>query len=155
MICFGAFIVVTGFNIAAQTVAANAWTEMEFAAYEIANLAQILLLFTFFRLADDEPPEPASPFLSFTAKAAAIVGGLWAAFNVVRLLAIPYTYTLLRDEALRLGEQPFSMLHVLGELMPALLSSVALFVAPYMVWRSLAASAIRDHPTQPTIITPT
>jgi hypothetical protein len=155
IICSGAYTVVSSFNIAAQMAKANAWTEMEFVANEIANLAQILLLFAFFRLADDEPPEPVSPFLSFTAKSAAIILGLWAAFNVVRLFAIPYTYALLRDQALRVGVQPFSVLHILGGLMPALLSSIGLFVPPHMVWRSLTASASRDHPPSPTIITPT
>ena len=105
-----------------------------------ANVAQLLLLIAFYRKTDDEPQPQATRFLSFAAKAAAVSFGLWTAINAARLIAVPYTYAQFQDWARRSG-RPFTVIHLLGGILPALLSGFALFVPPFMVWRAIAAQS--------------
>lgn len=103
-----------------------------------ANVAQLLLLIAFYRATDDEQSPPATRFMSFAAKAAAVSFGLWTAINMARLVAVPYTYAQFQDWAWRSG-RPFTVTHLLGGVLPALLGSFAFFVLPFMVWRAIAA----------------
>ncbi len=68
---------------------------------ECSNLAYILLLIAFFRHADNESTgAPVPGLLGFVTKAAVILYGIWVAFNLVRLAAIPFIQSYLRHLAL-------------------------------------------------------
>jgi hypothetical protein len=105
---------------------------------EFSDLGAILLLIAFFRHSNDEPHTniPTPRLLSITAKVAIIAYGLWLAINVVRLALSPIAYSQVRDYALRVGSQPPRFAEILADMMPALLSSVGLLIAPYIVYRS-------------------
>ncbi len=105
---------------------------------EFSDLGAILLLIAFFRHSNDEPNTnvPISRLLSIAAKAAVIAFGLWSAINVVRLVLSPIAYSQVRNYALQVGREPPHFSNILADMMPALLSSVGLLIAPYIVYRS-------------------
>jgi len=107
---------------------------------ELSNLAAILLLIAFFRQAIDRPHAeiPVSRLLSIATKAAVIAFGLWSAFNVVRLVLSPLVYSQLRNYALQVGREPPQFGSILAEVIPAVLASTGLFIAPYIVYKSQA-----------------
>jgi len=104
-----------------------------------SNLAYILMLIAVFRHASD-PSEldlPISKPLIIVTKVAAITWGLVAAFNVVRIILIPYSYAGLRDYALQIGRRPPRVWDFAAELVPALVITACMFAGPYIVYKSL------------------
>jgi hypothetical protein len=161
--CFAAFIVIAtaqhfknilGYLPLVQKifgpylVSPNPLPVLPFLLDECSSAAQLLLLIAFYHNTDDAPQERTSRFLSLTAKTAAVVWGLWAAFNVLRLIAVPYTYVQLRDYAWHLGKTPPTVIQLVGEIMPALLSGVAFFALPFMVWRAMTATKLAEQEAQ-------
>jgi len=126
-----------------------------FVLSEFGSIVQLLLLVALLKSVDDELQEPLSTFLIWTAKGAVITGGIWVAFNVARLGATPWGYRQIQNMALQAHVAPPTIWHVLKGIVLPLLAGIGLFVAPYMVWRNLAATASRDEPIPETIITPT
>jgi hypothetical protein len=151
-LCYGVFCVGSFVGGAPRT---GAWMGTEDAVTQISNLAETLLLFVFFRCADDEPQERVSRFLSVTAKAATIVGAFGVALTLVRLLVVPFAYRSLYNAAYRNGATPPAIWDVVRESLFSLLTGIGWFTEPYMVWRSGVAGAIRDEPAAESIITPT
>ena len=105
---------------------------------EFSDLGAILLLIAFFRHSNGEPNTkvPMSRLLSIAAKAAVIAFGLWSAINVVRLVLSPIAYSQVRNYALQVGREPPHFAGILADMIPALLSSVGLLIAPYIVYKS-------------------
>jgi hypothetical protein len=106
---------------------------------QIGNVAFMLLLISIYRESDRDPAAevPSSQFLRATTVIASVAWGAWLAFNVFRLAATPFSYSIFRDVALRSGMQPPGLWKLTGGVVNTLLSQACYFVAPFVVYRSL------------------
>jgi hypothetical protein len=113
-------------------------TDASYVAGVFSNIIYILLLIAVFRQPDSEPQSqvPISKFLSVITKVAVIAWTIWVAFNLVRLLITPYTYSLLRNYALQNGVTPPPFRNIVAGAARTLLSQSSLFALPYIVLRS-------------------
>ncbi|HXB75122.1 MAG TPA: hypothetical protein VNY05_43220 [Candidatus Acidoferrales bacterium] len=106
---------------------------------QLSNFAYILLLVTMYRQVEDErqPDVPASKLLAVVTKIAVIFYGLWVTFNLIRLALTPYSYSQLRDYALRIGRTPPPFQELVKEAIRAVLTGSCMFAAPYVVWATI------------------
>jgi hypothetical protein len=107
---------------------------------ECSNVAAMLVLIALFRQPTEEQSEetvPVSRLLNAATRAAVLLLGLWAAFNLVRLLASPYTYFVVRNVALENRLKPPPLAHIVSRANIEFLASVGQFAAPYIVFKSL------------------
>jgi hypothetical protein len=109
---------------------------------EASNFAYVALLIVIFRQAQDEAASviPVWHPLKMIAKWATVIGGVWAAFNVVRVIAAPYFYMQYRALIL-LNGHAHPIWEVMRESVQALLSSTALFIAAYVVHKAIKSPA--------------
>jgi hypothetical protein len=113
-----------------------------------SSLGTILLLVALSRQRDeDSSRHPVSRLLSIVTNVAVVTWGLWVAFQVVRLVLTPYTYTQLRDYAAQVGRTSPSLAYLIRDAARSLLTQAALFTAPLVIWRS-RRSAFRTR-TEP------
>jgi len=106
----------------------------------IANLAGILLLASFFRLAGDGPSESAaavSKQLRILTKIAIIAGGIVAVGCVVGLAATPWVYFEIRARSLEVGSSNASLTFWRFTLdrVRAAVAAVSVYIAPFVVWQ--------------------
>ena len=106
---------------------------------QLSNFAYILLLVTIYRQVDDEryPQVPSSKLLAIVTRIAVIFYGLWVTFNLIRLALTPYSYSQLRDFALRVGRTPPPFPELVKEAIRAVLMGSCMFAAPYIVWATI------------------
>ncbi len=125
---------------------------------ECSNLAYVLLLVTLFRQSSDELSGRADVFASrplrLITKIVVIVWGIWVAFNVLKLAAIPILYPLLQSIALRTRRAPPRLELWVFENAQMLLTQACLSVAPYVIynsWRRLneAQDGLQPAPIDP------
>ena len=113
---------------------------LSFVLQSLSSLAYILLLFAFFRHADDEStPNPnisVSRMLSVVTKLALTAYGLLVAFNLIRLVLTPYSYFHLRDAALQLKGTPPQLTGMIANAIRAFVSQACLFMGPYIAYNS-------------------
>lgn len=106
---------------------------------ELSNLTYVLLLITLFRHTIQEPPPevPVSRLLRGVTKAASLAWGVWSGFLFAALAGSPFAYMQLEN----LARQANLRTPGIGEMMMRqtrlCLSQACLFVAPYIVYRSL------------------
>jgi hypothetical protein len=62
--------------------------------------------------------------------------GVWVAFNLLRVLALPYVYSQTRHYLISIGHDRPIFADMAKEVVPAFLSQACLWVAPYIVYRS-------------------
>lgn len=110
---------------------------------ELSNIAYILVLIAMFRRADEplEADAPVSRLLRTMTKIAVISWGLWVAFLVVRVIAMPFAFVQTRTYALQIGRTPPLLWEMMAEAIRTLLIQACLFAAPYIVYRSLKGRA--------------
>jgi hypothetical protein len=102
---------------------------------ELGNFAVILVLIVFSRqFPNDE--SSVSGLLKFAAKVATIVGGIWLAFLLLRIVWTPYSYSQLRSFDFQFGRTPPPFAEMLMEAIGTFLSQACLFTAPYVVYKS-------------------
>ena len=58
------------------------------------------------------------------------------AFNLLRVLALPYVYSQTRDYLISIGRDRPIFADMAKEIVPAFLSQACLWAAPYVVYRS-------------------
>jgi hypothetical protein len=108
-----------------------------------------LLLFAFSRQSDDESfaraDVPASGFLRFVTKAAFILYGIWVAFNLFRVVATPFIHSLLEHLTLKGGRTPPPLSRTMLEVIQMALTQACLFIAPYVVYKSLRPKESSDE----------
>ena len=114
----------------------------------IANLAGILLLASFFRLAGDQPSESAaavSKLLALLTKIAVIAGGIVAVGCLVGLVATPWVYFEIRDRSLEVGSSHAGLTFWRFTLdrVRAALAVVSVYIVPFVVWHGS-----RTHATE-------
>jgi hypothetical protein len=73
---------------------------------------------------------PVSRLLRFVTKAAVIFYGIWIAFNLVRVVVTPYSYSQLRIVALETGQRRPQLSRMMLEVIQTLLTQACLFIAP-------------------------
>jgi hypothetical protein len=87
---------------------------------------------------------------SIVTRVAVIAGGLWLAFNVVRLAYVPFIYPQIRSYALYYKRTPPRLWDMMAEAVRFALGQACLFAAPFIVWRSgphvESAPPEDDHP---------
>ncbi len=106
---------------------------------ELANLAHVLLLIALFREASDDIPQEWTPsrFLRIATAAAAIVWGLWVAYNLLALIVTPLSYFTMRKYVLEAGRTPPSLASYIYHNVRGFFSQACLVVAPIIVFKSL------------------
>jgi hypothetical protein len=115
----------------------------------LETIAYILLLAALSRDSGDEPEEvrPVGSLLYVVTKVTVITWGVWVAFNLLRVLALPYVYSQTRDYLISIGRDRPIFADMAKEIVPAFLTAACLFTAPYIVYRSIrdaTASAYTD-----------
>ena len=93
---------------------------------ELSNIAGILMLIVIFRGADEplEADVPVSRLLRVVTKVAVISWGLWVAFLVVRVIAMPFAFVQIRNYALQIGRTPPQLGEMMAEAIRTLLIPV-------------------------------
>jgi hypothetical protein len=104
---------------------------------QLSNFAYILVLVTIYRQVERYPQVPSSKLLAIVTRIAVIFYGLWVTFNLIRLALTPYSYSQLRDFALRVGRTPPPFQELVKEAIRAVLMGSCMFAAPYIVWATL------------------
>ncbi len=109
----------------------------------LSGVSAVLLMIAVYRHIDDQSETTACvpKLLRVATKAALLAWGIFAAFCVFRLAAVPFTYPELRRLALQYGRSLPSLLSIIAEPARMLLSAAALFVGPYIVWRAIPSAA--------------
>ncbi len=105
----------------------------------LSTIASILLLNALARHAFDDR-HPASKFLVASAKTATVVWGLAVAASVIRLAILPYAYSTAREQLAALPTPP-TFLQMYGEPVQLMLELSTMFVAPWIVLKSLGGHA--------------
>ena len=102
-----------------------------------SDLSYILLLIALSRQATDTSSAdvPNSRLLRLVTKVAVIAWGIWLAFNLVRVVLTPYSYSQLRNYALQDGVTPPKLANAMVDAIRTLLSQDCLFTAPYVVYK--------------------
>jgi hypothetical protein len=110
---------------------------------ELSDIAGILVLTVIVRSADEplEADVPVSRLLRVMTKMAVISWGLWVAFLVVRVIAMPFAFVQTRTYALQIGRTPPLLWEMMAEAIRTLLIQTCLFAAPYVVYKSLRERA--------------
>ncbi len=105
----------------------------------LSTLALVVLLFVLARQPDPEDGRrtPVSKPLRLVTTFAVFVWGIWVFFNLIRLLATPYTYAQLRQFAAATHRTLPPFLYFLADTARAFLTQACLWVAPVVVWRSI------------------
>lgn len=120
---------------------------------ECSNIAYILLLVVFFRQSSGErlgeADVPAPRLFRSLTKIVVIVWGIWVAFNIVRLAAMPFLYPLLQSIALRTGGTPPPLGRWVFEAAQNVLTQACLFIAPYVVYNGWMRSDESTDGVQP------
>ena len=80
---------------------------------------------------------PVSRLLRVMTTVAVISWGLWVAFLVVRVIAMPFAFVQTRNYALQIGRTPPVLWDMMAEAIRTLLIQTCLFAAPYIVYKSL------------------
>ena len=137
----------------------SAWTMSDTSSILglIGNAACILLMFTMYGHASDEPDTgvPVSRFLSVICRVTVPAWGVWVGFNLVRLLHTPYTYSQVQDFAAQIGKTPPPFSALFADATRDLFSQAGLFAAPYIVWRAIrpAKSSVGPEEIPPVQLT--
>ncbi len=117
---------------------------------ELSNIAYILVLIAIFRQTNDplETGVPISKPLRAVTRVAIISWGLWVAFLVVRVIAMPFVFIQLRTYAFQIGRTPPLLWDMMADAIRTLLIQACLFAAPYIVYRCLREQAERPVEAQ-------
>jgi hypothetical protein len=110
---------------------------------ELSNIAYILVLIAIFRQTSDplETDVPVSKPLRAVTQVAVISWGLWVAFLIVRVIAMPYVFVQTRTYALQIGRTPPLLWEMAAEAIRTPLIQTCLFAVPYIVYKSLRERA--------------
>ena len=105
----------------------------------LATVANILLLAALSRDPGEQPEEarPVSTLLYVVTKVTVIAWGVWVAFNLLRLVLVPYSYSQLQNYAFSVGRDGPPLAGMIKEAIQTFLRQACLFIAPYIVYKSL------------------
>jgi hypothetical protein len=109
----------------------------------LGDIAYILLLVALFRQGtsgDSTPDLPVSRWLKLVTTVAIIAWGIWAAFNLLRILSVPFTYAGIRSFDLQTGRTPPSFATVMLSDVRDFVTQASLFAAPFVVFKSIRAA---------------
>jgi hypothetical protein len=121
------------------TGAESSWTAVRLFTLlaGVAEYGAVFPLLALWRRPDDDSePVPPTKFVRVTTQVAVAVFGAWVAFNLMRLVLIPLTQSLVRDAYLQAGRTPPGFGEIVAEALRALLEQACLLAAPYVVWRA-------------------
>ena len=104
----------------------------------LATIATILLLVALSRNPGEQSDEDAivSTLLYVVTKVTVFAWGGWVAFNLLRVVALPYVYSQTRHYLISIGRDRPILADMAKEVVPAFLSQACLLAAPYIVYRS-------------------
>jgi hypothetical protein len=116
----------------------------------LATIGNILLLNALSRDAGDQSEDDpsVSALLYVVTKVTVITWGVCVAFNVLRVLLLPYTYSQLRDYALSIGRHGPALADMIKEAVQTFLSQACLLAAPYVVYQSRVKRRIKHRSAQ-------
>ena len=138
-------------SLPSKTLAPRTVNDASELLVRLSTGALILLLTTIYRQAsDDVQPRLLAPKLLRIATGIAVVAlGVWAAFNIIRLPFVPFVFLQLRDQAAaQYRKPPPPIAPFIVETVRMVLVQVCVFVAPYIVWRSLSDRRKSDTPLE-------
>jgi len=134
----------TGTDASVLTSGRGPWTLAQLSTLlsALSNGGAILLLIALANFPEEESNAsvPVSKLLRVVATMAAITWGLCTSLGVLRLLLTPYTYVQMRALAIQLGRTPVGLPYLISDAARGLLGLFGLFVAPFVVWRSISAA---------------
>lgn len=118
---------------------------------QLATLAYILLLVTFWRGPRNEPnfEVPVSKLLRVVTVVTVVVWGAVVAVSVLRLVFTPYTYAQIQTAAAQAGRTPPTLGFVMWDAARFLFSQAGVLAAPFIVWRSTRRAAGEESSVPP------